>query len=222
MGRADEAAEGTVPVEAALEQLDAPAEGAARLPVAAAPAVERGRDVAVVEGRIAGQVCATEEIEEGGMVGQRPRGGELQPPQRHMGGREIHGEDRARPLREIGKHVATARGDGHQPVPGADGEGRHVHRRILPDLRIDEAVEEAREHPLHQSFGAEKRRAVHGGADLAGNRRGGQVGEGELRHWNISEMAAAPSTPFRQRERDGRGRIGGRSACRCLASSVGG
>ncbi|AZB65202.1 hypothetical protein EBL87_02880 [Cereibacter sphaeroides] len=35
-------------------------------------------------------------------------------------------------------------------------------------------------------------------------------------------MAAAPSTPFRQRERDGRGRIGGRSACRCLASSVGG
>ncbi|RIA01528.1 hypothetical protein D1122_00755 [Cereibacter sphaeroides] len=35
-------------------------------------------------------------------------------------------------------------------------------------------------------------------------------------------MAAALSTPFRQRERDGPGRIGGRSACRCVASGVGG
>ena len=47
--------------------------------------------------------------------------------------------------REVGEHVATTRGDRDHFMSRADVERLHVNDRILPDLRIDQALERERE-----------------------------------------------------------------------------
>ena len=64
---------------------------------------------------------------------------------------EVDGGDAGRIGREIGEHVAAARGDRDHLMSRADVERLHVDDRILPDLRIDQALEREREQALEHA-----------------------------------------------------------------------
>ena len=64
---------------------------------------------------------------------------------------EVDRGDAGRIGRQVGEHVAAARGDGDHLMSGADVEGPHVYDRVLPDLGIDEALEREREQPLEHA-----------------------------------------------------------------------
>ena len=77
-----------------------------------------------------------------------------------MGAVEIDRGDAGRIGREVGEDVAAARGDGDHLMPRPDVERGHVDDRVLPDLRIDEALERQREQALEDAGARERLRAM--------------------------------------------------------------
>ena len=54
--------------------------------------------------------------------------------------------------REIAQHIASARGDRDKMMVRLDFHCRHVHHRILPDLRIDKSAEGKAENSFQGPF----------------------------------------------------------------------
>src|SRR5262249_25684507 len=109
---ADEAAEETAPIEAAGKERDTPAaEEVAVIPVATRRGVETAAKVALV-GRDIGLVLGlAEEAEEGLVVGQVARRGELETGEGDVAAIEIDRDDLTGIGGEVRQDVAAARGD---------------------------------------------------------------------------------------------------------------
>ena len=160
MTGADEATEQAVAVEVAGERLDPPPPGQAPpFPIGATDRVEPRRDGAVIERDIGLGLCLAEEAPEGRLVLDLGQRRELEVAERDMGTVEVDGADPGRVGGEIGQDVAGARSDRDQMVARLQRQRLHVDDRILPDLRIDQAGEGEREHPLQQT-GARERLAA--------------------------------------------------------------
>ena len=142
MAGAEEVAEQAVAVEIAGEQADAPAaERRPLVPVGARVGIELGAQPLVIGGDVGARVGAAEEAEEGLVVGQVLQRADLEPAERDMRAVEIDRGDAGRIGDQIGQHVAAARGDRDDLMSRADVERLHVDDRVLPDLRIDQALE---------------------------------------------------------------------------------
>ena len=61
---------------------------------------------------------------------------------------------------EVGEHVTAARGDRDHLMSRADVERLHVDDRILPDLRIDQALERKREQALEHARARQRLRTM--------------------------------------------------------------
>ena len=68
-----------------------------------------------------------------------------------MGRIEIHRLDMRRLLRQVVQDVAAARCDGEDPAVPVELQCLQIDFGIFPDLRIDEALEGHREHPLEDA-----------------------------------------------------------------------
>ena len=82
------------------------------------------------------------------MIGQGLRRTELEAAERDMRAVEVDRGDLRRIGGQVGEDVAPARGDRHHVIGGAEGERLHVDRRVLPDLRVDQAAEGEGEQPF--------------------------------------------------------------------------
>ena len=164
MSGADEAAEQAVAVEIAGEDLDPASAGeVASLPIGAADCVEPRRDQAVIGRYVVLRLRLPEEAAEDRVVVDLRQRRELEMAEGDMGAVEV---DRADPRGigcEIGQDVAGARGDRDEMVAGLQRQRLHVDDRVLPDLRIDQAGEGEREHPLQHAGARQRLTAMDGG-----------------------------------------------------------
>jgi len=115
----------------------------------------------VIGGDIGARVGSAEETEEAVVVRQVLESADLEPPKRDMGAVEIDRGDAGRIGREVGEDVAAAGGNGDHLMPRTDVERGHVDDRVLPDLRIDEALERQREQALEHACARQRLRAMH-------------------------------------------------------------
>ena len=110
LGAADEAAEQSLAIEVAREAGDPlPSDQVTAFPVTARRLVEIGGDIAAIGIDIFGAVGLTEEAIEMRMIGQLPRGGELEPAERDMRSVEIDRGDFRGIGGEVGEDVANRR-----------------------------------------------------------------------------------------------------------------
>ena len=115
----------------------------------------------VVYADVGAAVGAAEEPEERLIVGQILQRADLELSERDMRAVEVDRRDAGGIGGKIGEHVAPARGDGDDVVPGRDLERLHVDDRILPDLRINELRKREGEHPLEHPGPRQGLGAVH-------------------------------------------------------------
>ena len=165
MADADEAAEQAVPVERCgrrARSAGARPMQAAALPVGAALGVEMRRDHPAVGLDIGRVVGLAEEAIERLPCRQAAGCRELQPVERDMRPAEIDGRDARRIGRQVGEHVAAARGDGHNVAIGVERQRLEIDLGVFPDLRIDQAAEQPLEHTLEK--------ALSGQCSMAANR----------------------------------------------------
>lgn len=119
-------------------------------------------DVKIVSGRIAA-VPVAEEVAQHILMGRKmAEGSELQPVQHHVVAVEIDHIDAGGLAGKIGQHVAAAGTDGDDAVTGRQRHGLHVHFRVFPDLRINEAGKEKPEQPLGNALWRKRAVAQHG------------------------------------------------------------
>ena len=85
---------------------------------------------------------AGEQAAEALVVGQLPGRGQLQLEQRHMGGIEVDRLDLHRVGHEVAHGVAAARRDGDDPARRPELQGRQVDLGVLPDLGVDQPLEQ--------------------------------------------------------------------------------
>lgn len=170
----DELAEQAARIDVPGKGVDAlAADEIAPLPVADRHLVEMGADMRPVGGDIGALPRLREEAVEAVMVRQVAGRSDLELAERDMGGVEIDRVERARPRRQIGEHVASARGDGDDVAVRPDVHRLHVDQWIFPDLRIDKAAKSEGEGALHQPFRAQLAVLENGVADGAGRLRAG-------------------------------------------------
>ncbi len=87
---------------------------------------------------------------------------------------EVDGDDFGGVGGQIGKSVASARGDGDDAVPRADFQRFEIDDRIFPDLRIDQAAKRGGEKTLQHAGARQRLGAMDGGPQplLGGAPRG--------------------------------------------------
>ena len=137
-----------------------PDEGAP-LPIGARLVVELVLEKAPIGGDVGGFIGLAEEAVErlpGRQVADR---GELQPVERHMGAAEIDRGDAAGIGDQIGEDVATSGRDRHHVALRRQRQRLHVDLGVLPNLRIDQALERPGEHDFEQAFARKRAIAAH-------------------------------------------------------------
>ena len=158
---AKKAPEHAMAVEIASEKADATvAERRPLVPVGARGRIELGAQAAVVSRDIGARVGAAEEAEEALVVRQVLSRADLEPAERDMRPVEVDRGDAGGISRQIREHVAAAGGNCNHLVPRADVERLHVDDRILPDLRIDQALERERKQALEHAGARQRLRAM--------------------------------------------------------------
>jgi hypothetical protein len=87
-----------------------------------------------------------------------------------MGAVEIDRGDSGRIGQKVGEHVATPGGDRDHLMSRADVERLHIDNWILPDLRIDQALERKREEALEYTRARERLRTMDRGLESCDGR----------------------------------------------------
>jgi hypothetical protein len=121
------------------------------IPVGARGRVELCAQATIVGGDIGTRVGAAEKAKEAVVVRQVLRRTDLEPTERDMRPIEVDRGDAGGIRGQVGKDVATARGDRDHLMSRTDIERLHVDDRILPDLGIDQPFERDREKPLQHA-----------------------------------------------------------------------
>src|SRR3984885_5403691 len=141
--------EQSVMVEIPGEEADAAStERRSLVPVSARGRVELCAQATIVGGDVGARIGAAEEAEEAVVVRQVLSPADLGPAERNMRPVEIDRGNAGRIGGQVGEHVAAARGDRDHVMARADVERLHVDDRILPYLRIDQALERKRKQAL--------------------------------------------------------------------------
>ena len=156
MARADHPAEQALLVDVPAELADAAAPSeVATVPIGPRRIVQMGPQVALIGADVAVVVGLAEELEEGGVVRQMARGGDLEAVQRDVVLVEVDCGDPSGIGCQIAQDVAPAGRDGDDMIARPKPERFHVDHRVFPDLRIDQAREHAREQPFLEPRAAE-------------------------------------------------------------------
>ncbi len=161
MACAKKAPEHAMAIEIAGEKADAAvAERRPLIPIGARGGVELYAQPTVIGGDVGPRVCAAEEAEEALVVGQVLSRTNFEPAERYMRPVEVDRGDAGGISRQIREHVAPAGGNCNHLKPRADVERLHVDDRILPDLRIDQALERERKQALKHASARQRLRAM--------------------------------------------------------------
>ena len=148
-------------VEIPGEEADAAStERRSLVPVSARGRVELCPQATIVGGDVGARIGAAKEAEEAVVVRQVLSRTDLKPAERDMSPVEIDRGDPGGIGHEVREHVATARGDRDHLMSRADVERLHVDDRILPDLRINQALERKREQALEHACPRQRLRTM--------------------------------------------------------------
>src|ERR1700722_4146962 len=163
--------EQSVMVEIPGEEADAAStERRSLVPVSGRGRAEFCRRGTIVGGDVGARIGAAKEAEEAVVVRQVLGRPDLKPAEREMSPDEIDRGDPGGIGHEVREHVATARGDRDPLMSRADVERLHVDDRILPDLRIDQALERKREQALEHTRARERLRTMDRGLESCDGR----------------------------------------------------
>ena len=142
MGHADEPAEQPTLVHPLGKTPDAATPGEiAPFPIGTARLVQMRANEPFIRRDIVLSVRIGKEAAETVIVRQILRRRQFQAVEGDMGGVEIDRHDLGRIGGEIGQDIAPAAGDAGDAVARRDLQRLHIHHRVFPDLRIDQAFE---------------------------------------------------------------------------------
>ena len=165
MPGANERAQQSVAIKISRETLDPAApEDRAAFPIGARDGVEVGLDPTVVGGDVLVAIRLAKEAMEALVIRQVPRRAQLEPVERDMRAIEVDRGHVGRIGGQIAHDIAAAGGDGDDVVVGPNGQRLHVDDRVLPNLRINQALERESEQALEHPVARKSRVAMHGGA----------------------------------------------------------